>query len=260
MRRVEVAGENLILCRDGAGRITAFHNTCRHRGAQLCAATEQPMGRLIACPYHAWAYATDGRLVSVGHATPTADFRREHHGLYPVQTKEWNGFLYLCLADSPPPFRPDPGPHALDNWPMRDLVTGHRMVRDLAFNWKIFWENYNECLHCPGIHPELADRVPVYRQGVMSAAETPLPPDGPVLKSGTRTWTVSGQPCGPEFPRLTPQERANGHNFVTLYPTMFVVAHVDYVRAVSLMPTGPDTTRLSRGSIWPVSPILPLPC
>ena len=43
------------------------------------------------------------------------------------------------------------------------------METDIACNWKVFWENYNECLHCPGIHPELCDMVPVYRQGIMSA-------------------------------------------------------------------------------------------
>jgi len=56
---------------------------------------------------------------------------------------------------------------------------------------------------------------------------------------------MSGAPCGPEFPDLTPEQRANGFNFVTLYPTMFVVAHVDYVRAVTVAPLGPERTRLT---------------
>jgi Rieske 2Fe-2S family protein len=91
--------------------------------------------------------------------------------------------------------------------------------------------------------------VPVYRHGIMSAQEaadwTPETETAPILKAGACTWTVDGQACGPEFPNLTKQERANGHNFVTLYPTMFVVAHVDYVRAVSLTPLGPEQTRLT---------------
>ncbi len=168
MRRIGVAGENLILCRDASGTVTAFHNTCRHRGAELCAEAEKPVGKLITCPYHAWAYATDGRLVSVAHATPAGDFRKEEHGLYAVHLREWNGFLYLCLADHPPEFKPDLGLHALDNWPMAELVTGHRLEKVLECNWKVFWENYNECLHCPGIHPELSDMVPIYRKGIMS--------------------------------------------------------------------------------------------
>jgi glycine betaine catabolism A len=253
MRRAEVAGQALILCRDAAGRVTAFHNTCRHRGAELCSQAERPLGRLITCAYHGWAYATDGRLVSTAFGTPTAEFRKEDHGLYPVHVREWNGFLFLCLSDEPPPLGPDPGLGALDHWPMAALVTGHRLVKDLTCNWKVFWENYNECLHCPGIHPELCDLVPVYRQGIMSAQEAADPASAaPALRPGAVTWTMTGEPCGPEFPGLTAEERANGANFVTLYPTMYIVAHVDHARCVSLTPTGPETTRLT--AEWLFSP------
>ena len=249
MRRLTVAGVSVILCRDAAGALSAFHNTCRHRGAELCAEVEKPLGKLITCPYHAWAYSTSGRLISTAHATPTDDFVIADHGLFPVAVQDWNGCLFLCLADNPPALAPDLGLSALDNWPMSGLITGHRLVKDLACNWKLFWENYNECLHCPGIHPELCDLVPVYSKGVMTANElgdwTPDAPRGSNLKSGAASWTATGKPCGPEFPNLTAEQRANGYNFVTIYPTMFIVGHVDYMRCVSLTPTGPQTTRLT---------------
>ena len=249
IRRIAFGTANVIVTCDGEGDLRAFHNTCRHRGAELCQERETPFnGKLLRCPYHAWAYGSDGRLVSTGYATPTADFDRSEHGLFPVALKEWNGFVFLCLDPAPPAFAPDLGPHALDNWPMERLVTGHVVETTLACNWKIFWENYNECLHCPGIHPGLSDMVPVYRQGVMSPPEAPGwragATPGPALKDGATSWTVDGRPCGPEFPDLTAEERAAGHTFVTLYPTIYVVAHVDYVRAVSLVPLGPERTAL----------------
>lgn len=247
MRRLDLAGINVVLCRDASGIVTAFHNTCRHRGAELCQHDEKPLGKLINCPYHAWAYSTAGRLISTGHGTPTADFRKEDHGLFPLHVKNWNGFVYLCLADAAPELTDDET--VLDDWPMQSLVTGHRLVKDLACNWKLFWENYNECLHCPGVHPELCDMVPHYKQGIMAPNEAPTwiagSQSGPLLKSGASSWTTSGASCGPEFPNLTPDQRAAGHHYVTIYPTMFVVAHVDYVRCVSLTPTGPETTRLT---------------
>lgn len=249
LRALTVAGAPVIVVRHGDGSVSAFHNACRHRGAELCPAGDRPAGRLVTCPYHAWSYAAnDGRLVSTGHARPAPDFDRDAHGLLPVAHSVWAGFLFLSLSASPPPLVPDLGLGALDTWPMDGLVTGHRHVRDLRCNWKVFWENYNECLHCPGIHPELCDMVPVYRQGIMSSREaqdwTPGP-EAPALKDGARTWTMDGQPCGPEFPGLTAEERARGFTFVTLYPTMYVVAHVDYVRSVRLEPTGTGTTRLT---------------
>lgn len=197
-------------------------------------------------PYHAWAYGLDGRLVSTGFATPTPDFDPADHGLLPVATRVWKGGIYLCLADVPPGFAPDPAGDVLANWPLDRLVTGHRRDVTLACNWKVFWENYNECLHCPGVHPELSARVPIYRRGVMSPEELPEGvPSGPSLADGARTWTVSGAPCGPEFPDLTEAERTAGHTFVTVYPAMFLVAHVDFVRTVRLTPLGPETTRLT---------------
>jgi Rieske 2Fe-2S family protein len=250
MRRVKVGAAEVILCRGGDGALSAFHNACRHRGAELCAAQEQPMGRLISCPYHAWSYAgDDGRLVSTGYAVPTDDFRREDYGLHKVATRVWAGYVLLNIAKTPGDLAPDMGLNYLDHWPMDSLITGHRMVRDLACNWKVFWENYNECLHCPGIHPELCDLVPVYSKGVMGVTEahdwTPDQTVGPNLKAGAHSWTPTGAACGPEFAGLTAEERHNGYNFVTVMPSMFVVAHVDYVRSVRLEPLGPESTRLT---------------
>ena len=246
LRRVEVGGEAVLLARGARGDIRAFLNVCRHRGAELCDATDRHFnGRLITCPYHAWAYDLDGRLRSTAFATPTSDFDRGAHGLFPVATKVWNGCLFLSLAETPPQFAPDIGVAALDNWPMERLRTGHSQEIELECNWKVFWENYNECLHCPGIHPSLSQRVPVYRHGIMSASETgDRPFDGPALEDGAESWTVDGRACGPAFEGLSDAERALGHTFVTLYPTAFIVAHVDYVRIVSLIPLGPERTRL----------------
>ena len=256
MRPVRIGSASVLLTRSVDGEVSAFHNTCRHRGSELCAA-EKPVGKLITCPYHAWSYAAnDGRLVSTGYGTPTDDFIKENNGLLPISRVQWNGFIFLNLSPDPGPLTPDLGLEALSNWPMDTLVTGHRHERVLACNWKVFWENYNECLHCPGIHPELCDMVPIYGKGIMSAPEaadwTPDQSRKPNLKPGAESWTLTGAPCGPAFPGLTPEQRQDGYTFVTLYPTAYIVAHVDYVRSVRLEPLGPEATRLT--AEWYFSP------
>ncbi|MFZ1814545.1 MAG: aromatic ring-hydroxylating dioxygenase subunit alpha [Rhizobiaceae bacterium] len=255
MRRIAFAGHNVIVCRDGQGGLKAFHNVCRHRGAELCSVDEKPFGKLIVCPYHNWSYSADGKLVSVAHATPGDDFSKADLGLLRVHAMEWNGFVFVCLAENPPPFAPDTGLDALDNWPMTKLVAGHRSESRLACNWKIFWENYNECLHCPGVHPELCDRVPIYGRGIMSAPEapgwTPEQPAEQVLKSGTRSWTPDGGACGPEFAGLTAAQRAAGFHFTTILPSLYIVAHVDHVRAVTLTPLGPEEMLLTAEWLFP---------
>lgn len=244
MRAVTVTGAPVLLCRDAQGDVSAFHNTCRHRGAELCRG-EREMGRLITCPYHAWAYAANtGRLQSVGHATPTEDFHKDQNGLLSVPHLIWNGFIFLNL-NGHGPLQPDIGLAALDNWSMETLITAHRSERLLGCNWKVFWENFNECLHCPGIHPELCDRVPVYTQGIMAREEVAEPTEtGTRLKAGAQSWTPSGAPCGPVFPGLSEKQKLAGANFVSLWPTGYIVAHVDYVRAVRLEPVSATQTRL----------------
>jgi glycine betaine catabolism A len=249
MRRVTLGDAQVILVRDSSGALAAYHNSCPHRGAELCRAAEEDVGKLIRCPYHAFAFAAgDGRLVATGHAVPTPDFDPKAHGLRPVATRVWNGFVFLNRAGLAGEIWADVGLETLDNWPMDSLVTGHRWEAEIACNWKAFWENYSECLHCPGIHPELCERVPIYGRGIMGAAEalgwTPDAPAAPTLRPGAESWTPNGAPCGPVFPGLTPAERQAGHSFVTLWPSAYVVAHVDYVRSVRIVPMGPETTRL----------------
>jgi glycine betaine catabolism A len=252
VRPIELFGQRLILIHDDTGTIRAFYNTCRHRGAELCA-TEGPLrGRRIVCPYHQWVYDTQGRLLSTAFGTPTSDFRKEENGLFPVHLHEWRGFLFVCLADTPPDFQQVsslPGLAVLDNWPLEGLVRGHRRQWNIPCNWKIFWENYNECLHCPGVHPNLSKRVPVFARGINAPNEavdwTPDAPRVPSLSEGARTWTVSGASCGPEFPDLTEDERLAGANFLTIYPTVYITAHVDSLRVGTLLPLGPEKMLLS---------------
>lgn len=249
MRRVEIGSASIIVVRDSNGELAAWHNTCPHRGSELCQSAEEEVGKLIRCPYHAFAFsAADGRLVSTAHAVPAPDFDPAAHGLKPVRTHIWNGFLFLSLARQPGEILADVGLRTLDNWPMDSLITGHRWEVEVVCNWKVFWENYSECLHCPGIHPELCDLVPVYGRGIMGPSEaatwTPDAEQPPALRSGAQSWTVSGTLCGPSFPGLTEVERKAGYSFVTLWPSAYVVAHADYVRSVRIVPLAPERTRL----------------
>ena len=250
MRRVAVGEAQVIVVRDAEGALAAWHNSCPHRGSELCRAEEEPVGKLIRCPYHAFSFAAaDGRLVATGHAVPTEDFDRKAHGLRPVSHRLWNGFLFLNLMADPGEIWSDVGLNTLDNWPMDSLVMGHHWEHDIGCNWKAFWENYSESLHCPGVHPELCDLVPIYAKGIMAPNEAlgwvpEAAPPRSNLREGAVTWTMDGQPCGPTFKGLSEQELRIGFGFATLWPSAYIVAHLDYVRAVRVVPMGPEKTRL----------------
>jgi Rieske 2Fe-2S family protein len=250
MRRVTVGAAQVIVVRDGDDQLAAWHNSCPHRGSELCRTAEEPVGKLIRCPYHAFAFAaSDGRLVSTAHAVPTDDFDRSAHGLRPVAYQVWNGFLFLNLAADPGDIWSDVGLNTLDNWPMDSLVMGHHWEHDIGCNWKGFWENYSECLHCPGVHPELCDLVPIYGKGIMAPSEALgwMPDAAPPvsnLRDGAVTWSMDGKACGPVFKGLSEAELKVGFGFATLWPSTYIVAHLDYVRATRIVPMGPEKTRL----------------
>ena len=94
----EVAGESLIVAKDQRSTIRAFYNVCRHRGARLC---ENQIGHAsaIQCPYHAWSYALDGRLIGAPHMNETPGFDKADYPLRPARLGLWEGFIFLNLGD-----------------------------------------------------------------------------------------------------------------------------------------------------------------
>ena len=132
--------------------------------------------RRITCPYHAWTYQPAGRADRRPDLWPAAPVRAG--GLSALRPADHRmGRLRLCLprgrrAAAIRPFF-DEDLDGLANWPLADLAVGatHRWV--VACNWKIFWENYSECLHCPAVHPGLSRMVPIYGRGILGEQDDP---------------------------------------------------------------------------------------
>ncbi len=163
-RVFDIAGDDVLVIRGKDGTLRAFFNVCRHRGARLCAAVDEPAkpGRaalpqsvlangFVRCPYHAWLYDTEGRLIGAPFLAEGADFRRADFSLYPVSCAEWGGFVFLHTTPEHAGSLPDqlgPIPARLANYRLADLRIGHRTHYTVDANWKILCENYNECYHC----------------------------------------------------------------------------------------------------------------
>jgi phenylpropionate dioxygenase-like ring-hydroxylating dioxygenase large terminal subunit len=252
----EIGNERLIVTRDADGRPRAFHNTCRHRGSMLC---REPRGhfpnRRIVCGYHGWTYSLAGELLATPVRIELADFHREDYGLYEAHVDVWGGFLFVNLSETPAAsLREFLGAEArnVEAWPLAELVTVQRDQSTLACNWKVFWENYSECYHCPRIHPELCRIVPVYGEGVMSYADRPGLPSAdvpvdprPRVAPGIRTWNLDGQTTLPLIEGPDETQRSLGMVFASFTASLYVVAHPDYVRSVRVMPKGPETVQLT---------------
>jgi len=256
-RTFEVASQNVLIVRGGDGVLRAFHNTCRHRGSRLCTKAEGQLGALaISCEYHRWLYNLKGELIRTPNTAIPPGFERKDYPLYDVALAEWRGFVFVNLAGkAAEPFEKvflGEG-DSLANWPLEEIVVGHREVIDLGCNWKVFWENFSECYHCPGVHPKLSETVPIYNRALMGRYDDPEwekhaddkdPRYAGGLRDGARSWTEDGRLHGLPFPGLTAEQRHHGQFFVTALPTTYFVAHADYVRSISVRPVAPERTQL----------------
>jgi Rieske 2Fe-2S family protein len=238
----DVAGESIVVVRDEDGGLRGFHNVCRHRGAELvdpAAPACGTFGAAIRCPYHAWTYGLDGRLRRAPFldqaATPDV-------ALHPVAVDTWGGFVFAHLT--PGEARPlgeqlGPIPDRVRRYPLAELRRGLTFHYDVATNWKVVAENYNECYHCGPVHPELCDLVPAFRRGG-SGLEWP---DGIPHRDGAWTFTVSGTSERRPFDGLDEAERTR-HKGELVYPNLLLSLSAEHVAAFRLAPRGPATTTI----------------
>ena len=220
---VDVAGESVIVVRTKQGELRGFYNVCRHRGSRLCDERSGRMKGAIKCPYHAWAYSFDGRLIGTPNVGKD-EVDRDSLGLWPIEVAVWQGFLFVHLDPDPVPLEQaladqDFSALPLARFDLAALRIGHRTVTEVQANWKILIDNYNECLHCPTVHPELVAVVPTFRTGASYDAERD---DGGVaLAGGGNSFTATGRSHLPPLPGLSPEDESSLHG-VTVYPNMFI--------------------------------------
>jgi phenylpropionate dioxygenase-like ring-hydroxylating dioxygenase large terminal subunit len=331
----ELDGEGIVVVRGRDGVLRGFFNVCRHRGT---AVVEEPCGQAVRfqCPYHAWIYDLDGRLIRAKHTDDLDDFTFEGSSLRPIATDVRDGRVFACLdaggAD------PRTGPHdssasllapdelvairrpyraasllpgrayhdgamheferrewfgrdwivigrvedepavpagaraeawqgfvfatfdaatpALKTW-LDDLVphlarfdfgrlrSAHRIDYDIAANWKLVAENYSECYHCPGLHPQLNHLTP-YDLGGDFVTEGPWQGGWMELTGAAQTMALGGGGRGgrPALPGMTAiDERRIVYYLV--WPTLFLSLHPDYLLVHRLTPDGPERTRIA---------------
>jgi Rieske 2Fe-2S family protein len=244
----EVAGESLIIVRDKRGAIHGFYNVCRHRGSRLIE-NRNGQSAAIQCPYHAWTYALDGRLIGAPHMDEVSGFDKTDYSLHTVNLSLWEGFIFVNLADASTS-RSNRDYISLDKWfaplsakfsrwNLSALRAAKRIEYDVRANWKLIFENYSECYHCLGVHPELSKISP------SDSAENDLT-EGPFLGGFMRiakgkSLTMSGNACA------LPIGCFGEHDFhfvfyYSIFPNMLLSLHPDYVMVHQLRSQSSERT------------------
>ncbi|PWU07821.1 MAG: (2Fe-2S)-binding protein [Terriglobia bacterium] len=239
----EFAGESLIVVRSQSGALRAFYNVCRHRGTRLCTEGAGQFGGRVQCPYHGWTYDFDGRLLGAPHMEE-ADFAREDYGLHTVSTATWDGHLFLNLRANPPPLSDQLGdlPRKFAAWRMQDLRLHRRIDYKVKANWKLVVLNYNECLHCPHLHPALHQLTDY--MGADNEAPRPGYIGGSMgFRSGVETMSIDGRRRRDFLPGLDEIQRRQVY-YYAIYPNLLLSLHPDYMMVHTLWPQSVDRTRI----------------
>jgi Rieske 2Fe-2S family protein len=253
---LDVYGESILLVRNTENQLKAFYNVCRHRGARLCPAENSEVsdqhdrlplkggvvnGQRIICPYHAWSYDLNGKLLRAPHMTQEMGFDSDQVHLHKVACETWGGFVFLNLTPQSASSFADHIANSVarfERYSLSELRIAKTIRYQVNANWKVLCENYNECYHCGPVHPELCRIVPAFRDagGADLDWEKGVP-----HKDGANTFTFSGTSDRRGFPGLNQYEDENHHGDL-LYPNLFLSLARDHAVAFILHAKNANTT------------------
>ena len=253
----DLAGEPILVVRDGQGMLRAFYNVCRHRAAQVI---NEPQGRAkkLRCRYHGWTYDLLGRLRGTPEFDGVADFRREDNGLAPVTVAVWGPLVCVHLGQPKMSLEEHlaPLPQRTAGLGLDRLhFAGHRDYR-LACNWKVFVDNYLDGgYHINTVHPSLAGIIDYskYRTEIAGQASVQISP----LKSRSQESGVRSQQTGIEThssqtpdscllpPDLVAQVRAGDAAYYWwVFPNFMMNIYQGVMDTNLVLPLGTDLCRV----------------
>ncbi|WP_167338311.1 aromatic ring-hydroxylating oxygenase subunit alpha [Paraburkholderia oxyphila] len=249
-----IAGESIVVVRESADRISAFHNVCRHRGHHLCS-SESGNVRRLTCPYHFWSYGLDGNLLNVPGSKDGANFDYNDWPLKRVNLEVFHGFIFACLSEQPPASLVEKFSAVsadLETVKTESLKEVGRESYEIHANWKTLLENYLECYHCQGSHPTLCQSMDL--QAMFRGTDEWQEPyfTGKVpLRPGVKTVSMDGQlvskPLG-DLQKLDEVPEGFGTGFGIVPLLSRVLIHADHVVVHAMRPL--DVGRVKWETRW----------
>ena len=235
------AGQSLLMVRGADGNLRVLHNYCPHRGMRLVA-DESRGAHNIVCPYHAWCYGLDGKLLRIPHRHGFGKHAVEPGdpaGLEPVRCVVWTGIVFVDLSANAPDFDDFIAPLA-KRWKHFDLsllVPGTSMTFEVEGNWKLAVENFIDIYHVPFVHPALNSYIDVSQHEFISEGDV-------LLGQGSETYqpTDAGSGQLPMFPDLTTSQAAT-IEAVSLFPNLLLTVFGDNLRVILIEPTSTRSCR-----------------
>jgi phenylpropionate dioxygenase-like ring-hydroxylating dioxygenase large terminal subunit len=241
-RTLDYLGESVLVIRGDDGAVRAFFNVCRHRASRVVSG-ESGCAKRLTCPYHAWTYALDGRLIGVPRKSDYPGLDPERLGLVPVELEQWRGFLFVRLAPGGPSVAAMMAPYEAEIEPYRFETLeaiGRVTLRPRAVNWKNVADNYSDGLHITIAHPGLTR---LFGQGYgIEAAEHVDRMYGDLLdRPSPNPSERAYQALLPEVGHL-PHSHRRRWLYFKLWPNVAFDIYPDQVDFMQFLPVSPTET------------------
>ena len=227
---VPVGEESIIVVRDEEGQIHAHFNVCRHRGTRICMEERGKFDSgFIRCPYHAWQYKLDGRLKAAPLMKDAPGFQKTDFPLFAAHVGLWGGFVFINLAEEPIPFEDEMGPliGKFEDWKLPELRIAHQLSYTLSCNWKLILQNYQECYHCPGVHPLLSQWTP-FRGAVHDCFDGAVIGGYMEMSEPGGSMTMDGKAAAPPVCNVSGDDLQRVH-YYSVFPNLLLSPHPDFV-------------------------------
>jgi phenylpropionate dioxygenase-like ring-hydroxylating dioxygenase large terminal subunit len=240
---LDFLGEQVLVLRGDDGEVRSFHNACRHRASRLADGNQGNCGHRLICPYHAWSYGLDGRLLNVPRWQGFDGLDLAQHGLKAVEQEIWQGFIFVRFAPGLPSVAEMMAPYATEIRAHRfeDLQPQGRVtLRPRSVNWKNVGDNYSDGLHIPVAHPGLTRLFgPSYAMEAKAWVDKLW---GDITETPSANWVERAyQGLLRGFEHLEPAGRRRW-SYYKLWPNFAFDVYPDQVDFMQFIPVSPTQT------------------
>jgi phenylpropionate dioxygenase-like ring-hydroxylating dioxygenase large terminal subunit len=242
-----LAGVSFIVMHGEDGKIRAFVNSCRHRGARLMQG--EGSCKAIRCPYHSWLYATTGELRNANGMQDTLDFAADDYGLAEIKLDIWCGFLFVNFDPLAKSLREYLGniDDYTRSYEFETMVTVKRRDFSLQTNWKTYIENSMESFHLPTVHHKTIGGVKAEWNPVVGDPGSFL-----ILQTLTQASRATlGNDAAFDRIATLSGPATRGAQYILIYPCTVIGADLDCMWFKQMAPDGPGSVRYSAGFCFP---------